>query len=180
MDITDRLEYAFNAELIKRLLIRYFSEKGFQENFDLKVYPPSIQDLCESVPELSGKVELEPHAKEIDPTTGFAKIGWNLFVLGNQRMYLGETEHNELQDLARQLESKTFVVNENEDATTKTCRHARTARDIVGWIVRVLGNSEAGLVRSNAASEIKPGPLGNSNAGQFYQRPKAIRPEGQH
>jgi len=174
MSLSDNLEYIFNSELAKRLLIRYFSTKGFHENFDKKVYPPQIQDLVESVPELNGKLEIIPHAIEVDPTNGFARIGWNLFILGNQRMYLGETEHSQLQELAQQLESGMVVVEGEEE---QAMRQGRSARDIIGWIVRVLGKNEAGIIRMIPQADQMGfqhlGPQGTD----FYERPRTIRPE---
>jgi len=120
---------------------------------------------------------LIPHAIEVDPTNGFARLGWNLFVLGNQRMYLGETEHTELQELARQLDSNTPIITEDGD---QIFRQARTARDIINWVSRVLGKSNAGLLRvtEQVREHEKMQPLGNTQATNFFERPKVIRPEG--
>jgi len=175
MGLDEDLEFSFNAELTKRLLIRYFCDKGFKENFDERVYPPTIQDITESIPELSGKVELEPYAVEVDPQNGFARLGWNLFILGNQRMYLGETEHTELQELARQLEEKCYVFSESE---SNTARRTRTARDIITWMVRTLGRSEAGLLRSVPQNTWERPMIGKHPTGEFFERPKPIRPQG--
>ena len=174
MDLTDKLEYVFNSELTRRLLIKYFSERGFTENFDKKVYPPLLQDIAESIPELGGKLELEPFSVEMDPTTGFARMGWNLFILGNQRMYLGETEHAELAQLAEQLDADVPIVTEGE----QPFRQARTARDIVNWITRVLGTRDAGLIRSTITPEQQMSSMGSTSSSSFFERPKAIRPEG--
>lgn len=175
MGLVDDIEYALSSELTRRMLVKYFAEKGYEENFDLRVYPPALQDIQESIPELSGKIELVPHAIEIDPTTGFARLGWNLFVLGNQRMYLGETEHTDLKDLAKQMDGK-YVVTENQGPA----RQMRTARDIVNWATRVLGNTKAGIIRlidqePHQASD-KP-IIAGTQSGGFYERPKTIRPE---
>jgi len=174
MDLTDNLEYVFNAELTRRLLIRYFTERGFKENFDKKVYPPLLQDIAESIPELGGKLELEPFSVEMDPTSGFARMGWNLFVLGNQRMYLGETEHAELAELAKQLDSDVPIVTEGE----QPFRQARTARDIVNWITRVLGTRDAGLIRYEQTDQQEMQSMGATSSSSMFERPKAIRPEG--
>ena len=173
MSLIDRIEVAFNSELTKRLLIRYFSDRGFADNFDKRVYPPLLQDLVEMVPELAGKIELVPSVVEIDPTTGFARLAWNLFVLGNQRMFLGETEHAELPELARQLEQQgdKTITTGDADASRKT----RSARDIVSWVVRMLGRSEAGLIRTSPdtvpAQTGPSGLMGGTQAGQFFRKP---------
>ena len=176
MDLTDKLEYVFNTELTRRLLVKYFSERGFAENFDKKVYPPLLQDIAESIPELGGKLQLEPFSVEMDPTNGFARMGWNLFVLGNQRMYLGETEHAELAELAQQLDADVPIVTEGE----QPFRQARTARDIVNWIARVLGTRDAGLIRYEQSPSEEMGSMGATSSSSMFERPKAIRPEGGH
>ena len=177
MSLTDKLEFVFNGALVRRLLVKYFHDKGFGENFDKKVYPPVLQDIVESVPELTGKIELEPFAVEIDPTSGFARLGWNLFALGNQRMYLGETEHSDLEELAKALDSNTPIIVENDGE--EVSRQTRTARDIVTWLTNTLGHSEAGLVRMVDTEVVsQPNAMGNAQATNFFEKPKAIRPEG--
>ncbi len=172
--LDDNLELAFNAELSRRLLIKYFFEKGFSENFDRKVYPLLLQDIAEVIPEFTGKVEVTPHAIDIDPQTGFAKLGWNMFVLGHHRMYLGETEHVNVQDLAQQLESGTSI-NESGDAVS---RQEQTPRKITAFITRVLRNNQGGLLRG-LPMDGSPMPAMAAGQGQnMYERPKAIRPEG--
>jgi len=175
MNLLDRLEHLFNSELARRLLIKHFSERGFAENFDRRVYPPAMQDLIDTIPEFNGKIELVPHAIEIDPTNGFARIGWNLFVLGNQRMYLGETEHSDLQDLARKLDSGTYIIGGEGE---QTARQQRTAREIISFISRVLQKSEAGLIRLGVQQRPMRRGMGGTASGGFCERPKAIRPEG--
>ncbi len=174
MGLVDNLEYTFNGEFARRLLIKFFCSKGFHENFDKRVYPPLMQDILEAAPEFIGKMELIPSAVEIDPGSGFARLGWNLFLLGNQRMYLGETEHTELSELAQSLDSNSFVVTESE--IDNVFRQGRSARDITNWVTRVLGRSEGGLLRSLERTE--PSSLGNAQGTDFFERPKAIRPEG--
>ena len=65
-----------------------------------------IQDIQEVIPEISNKVELTPFMEELDPTTGFVKIGWNLFVMGTNRKFLGYTVHESLEDLQQPGDSK--------------------------------------------------------------------------
>lgn len=174
MSLIDNLEYAFNAELVRRLLVRYFCDKGYGGNFDRRIYPPMLQDLTDCVPELGGKLEIVPHAIDVDPQTGFARLGWNLFVLGSQRMYLGETEHDNLQELARGIDTGIIT------ATDGISRNQRTAREVIGYIVRVLSKSKAGIIRTSADSQPLPQikPMGNTASNNLYERPKTIRPEG--
>lgn len=172
MGIVDNLELIFNAELARRLLIKYFHEHGFEENYDRKVFPPLLQGISNLIPEFNGKIELVPSVAEIDPTNGFARLRWNLFVLGNQRMFLGETEHTQLHDLAKQLDSPSGIVAEDN----QVFRRGRSARDIVNWVVKVLGRCEGGILRS--AEQITKSPQGlGAQSGTFFERPKTLRPE---
>jgi hypothetical protein len=172
--IRDRLELALNGELARRLLIKYFAERGFKENFDRAVYPPILQDLVEAIPQLEGKVEVEPHAVEVDPKGGHARLGWNLFVLGNQRMFLGETDHTDLSELARAIDSGQPIVEQTEAA-----RQTRSAREIITWVTRTLARSMAGIIRDvGTEMPIARPPMAGSNSQSMFERPKTIRPEG--
>lgn len=178
MDLTDSLELAFNQVLVRRLLIEYFSNKGFAENFDDRVYPPYMQDLVESIPQLSGKVEVVPYAKDIDPVSGYTRLGWNLFVLGNQRMYLGETEHSNLQHIAQKLDKNDYIVE--PEAEPIVTRQNRSARDIVNWITRTLGKSKNGVININNTDAKEPQlrSMGQTQSGDFFSAPSPLRPEG--
>lgn len=179
MSINDNIEYILNGELVRRLLIRYFCEKGFSENFDLRVYPPLLQDISEAIPELIGKIELIPFAIDINPNNGSAKLGWNLFIFGNQRMYLGETDHINLANLARQVESENYVIDSDGEAVG---RQMRSARDIVNWISRVSAKDKSGLISAVDQQAISQKmPILKKASGQVpgvYDRPKSTRPEG--
>jgi hypothetical protein len=142
----DRIKHVSNTEVVRRLLIKYFMDKGFTESFDRQMYPALIQDLPNVIPVLSPKLEIVPHANEIDTSQGRAVLGWNLFVLGNQRMYLGETYHNSLHDLARQI--RTGVIRVPESGF-HTARRQTTPRRVISFITRVLGTHEAGYVDLN-------------------------------
>jgi len=138
----DTLKHVSNTEVIRRLLIKYFVDKGFFESFDRQLYPAAMQDLPFVVPALASKIEVVPHAENIDTALGKAVIGWNLFCLGNQRMYLGETHHNNLQDLARQIKSGMIM----PEGTQSSARRQTTPRRVVAFLTRVLGDHQAGYV----------------------------------
>jgi hypothetical protein len=152
----DRFKHVLNTEAVRRLLIKYFVDKGFNESFDRQMYPAVMQDLPMVIPVLSNKLEIVPHAQDIDTGMGRAVLGWNLFVLGNQRMYLGETHHNSLHDLARQI--RTGVVRVPESGYS-TARRQTTPRRVVTFITRVLGEHEGGYIDLNPATRPiqKPG-----------------------
>lgn len=88
---------------IRKQLSEYLTSKDINPN--TLVYPPLIQDIG-SVPEISDRIELVPFMEELDPMSGFIKVGWNLFVLGTNRKFLGYTVHESLEDLKRSEPSK--------------------------------------------------------------------------
>ncbi len=144
----DRIKHVANTEVVRRLMIKYFIDKGFGESktFDCQMYPALIQDLPMVIPVLGNKLEIVPFANEIDTSQGRAVLGWNLFVLGNQRMYLGETYHNSLQDLARQIRTGVIRVPE---AGFHTARRQTTPRRVVSFVTRILSTHDQGYVDLN-------------------------------
>lgn len=166
-----RIKHAANTEAVRRMLIKYFIERGFTESFDRSVNPVQIQDLPIMTTGLENKIEVEPHAIEIDPRTSRAVLGWNLYVLGNQRIYLGETHHNNLLELARQIKQGMIVA----EAITMTQR-CTTPRRIITFIERVLANHEGGYVdltpraRPPANQPRSFRNYGGAQDSQFYTR----------
>jgi len=147
----DKVKHLSNTEVVRRLLIRYFIEKGFDNSFDRQMYPAIIQDLPYVISVLSNKVEIVPHAKELDTALSRAVLSWNLFVLGSHRMYLGDTYHNNLHDLARQIRSGSIRIPEGL-GTFATARRQSSPRRIITFITRVLSNHEAGYIDLNPTS----------------------------
>ena len=156
----DKFRHALNTDVSRRLLIKYFVSKGF-DNFDRLLYPPFIQDLPETIPEFADKLEVIPHCMNIDPMADSALLGWNLFVMGTHRQYLGETHHIGLSQLALQLQQGQ-VLTENQLATRQT-----TPKRIVHFITSTLAKHRGGYV--NLASKTLPLP---SQRTQSY-RPRA-------
>ena len=176
----DKIASALNTILIRRLLARYFVGKGFGDNFDEPVYPPDVQDLAESMPELSGLIEVAAHVESLDPTTGSAVIGWSLFVLGNQRLSMGETDHEKLTD----LENMNSGLSTNVSAESgKNFRRPTTPRKIVAFVTRVLSGSKAGFIRAvnpemanGSMSKVSRTAAGTASSG-FFERNKPARIE---
>lgn len=140
----DRIRHKANTEVIRRMLIKYFIEcKGFANSFDRQLYPSLIQDLPIMIPILSSKVEIVTHMENLDNMQGKAILGWNMFVLGNQRMYLGETYHNDLPGLARQIKSGSILIPEG---VTPNATRQTTPRRIIHFICRALGDRSSGYV----------------------------------
>jgi len=152
----DKFKHVSNNEVVRRLLIKYFMDKGCTTSgsFDRQMYPAMIQDISQVIPVLSNKVEVVPYAGEVDPALGRAVLGWNLFVLGNNRMFLGETYHNNLHDLARQIRGGNIRM---PDRGFPNARRQTTPKRVISFITRILHDHEAGYVDlSPTTGPIKP------------------------
>lgn len=165
----DKLKSRANLEAVKRVLIKYFYDKGFNESFDRQLYPAIIQDISFAIPAFGNKIEVVPHIEELDQSSDKAVLGWNLFVLGNQRMYLGDTHHHSLGRLAEELKAGQMLIPENCTGAMRTT----TPRRVVNFITRVLENKKSGFidlsianVAQNQATPAKPMSMSN----QFYSR----------
>lgn len=166
-----RIRHAANNEVVRRMLISYFITRGFTESFDRAINPATIQDLPYVNPGLDTKIEIEPHALDIDPTTGRAVMGWNLFVLGNQRMFLGETHHHNLVELARQIKQGQI-----QQSAITGMRRCTTPRRIITFVERVLNRNDAGYVdvtprdRPMATRPRAFRAVGGPSGSEFYSR----------
>jgi hypothetical protein len=96
--LTTKIKQALNTELTKRLLTRYFTQKGHQ-NPNTPLPPHTIQDLPQQIPQLANTIEIQPNLENIDPTTGIITINWNLFILGTHRINIGQTTHTSLNNI---------------------------------------------------------------------------------
>lgn len=170
--VTDKIRYKANAEVVRRLLIKYFMDKGFNESFDRQIYPSFVQDLPVVIPVLASKVEVIPHMQTLDNIQGKAVLGWNIFVLGTQRMYLGETYHNDLPTLARQIKSNNILIPEgvHPNATRLT-----TPRRIIHFITRALEDHTNGYVDLSAPASNHSFRMGAATSAmgmqsQFFTR----------
>ncbi|MFA5766394.1 MAG: hypothetical protein WC919_00535 [Candidatus Paceibacterota bacterium] len=166
----DKLRTALNNDVAERLLVRYFASKGFDKTkLDQLLYPPLIQDMQFAVSEMSDKIEVVPYVRNIDPLGDTARLGWNLFVLGNQRCYLGETFHMGLKRLTLQLQHGQILA-EDQSATRQT-----TPRRIIKFVTRVFEQHEEGYI--NLTPRIIPLPYqhprasGLGMAQQFWSKP---------
>lgn len=154
----ERIHAALNRELIQRLLVRYFTQKGFGEDFNQRVYPPMLQDLIAQVPQLMNKVEIVPYPMELDPMTGVVQLGWNMFVLGNNRMFLGESTHANLNEVRTSIAGPM-------GAGRRTAQDA-TPKRIVKFITKVLGSSKSGDISNIPKSVSMKAPLAIGATGE--------------
>ena len=160
----NKIHIALNQELIRRLLIQYFATKGFNENFDKRIYPPQLVDLVSRIPRLNGKVEVTAFVQDIDPLSGAVKLGWNLFVLGTKRMYLGESTHTSLAEITGQI---TTVESSN------TTPSYATPKRIVEFITKVLGNSKSGDISASHGRGVTSRsvfPVGTGENSGYFRR----------
>ncbi len=160
----NKIHVALNQELIRRLLIQYFSTKGFNENFDRRIYPPLLVDLVTRIPRLNGKVEITAFVQDIDPLSGAVKLGWNLFVLGTRRMYLGESTHTSLAEITGQV---TTAVESCNGSTSYA-----TPKRIVEFITKVLGKSKSGDISASHGRVTSRSvfPVGTGENSGYFRR----------
>ncbi len=142
----DRVKAAANIEVVRRLMIKYFVEKGFDKSFDRHVSPLELQDMVDRIPALADKVELVPHAVEVNAETGTCVLGWNLFVLGNSRMYVGEIAYDDVKELSRQVRAWQW---DYKLTSTGSARRCSTPYRIINFIIRIMSGREGGLVNLN-------------------------------
>ncbi len=123
-------------------------------------------DLQVLVPELAEHVEIVPHSRDIDPLNDSAELGWNLFVLGTHRQYLGESFHHNLHTLSLMLQQNQII---EED---KVATHQTTPRQIIHFVTRALAQNRAGYVdltpRANTAAMPR---VGAGISKPFYTKP---------
>jgi hypothetical protein len=165
----DNVKRVFSDEYIKRNLIKYFSDKGF-DNFNRTIFPPMLQDLPYAVPELVNKVEIVPYVKETNPTTGQVTMGWNLFVFGINRMDLGDSLHNNMNDFQQAINGPT---NQQYNAM-------KSPKNIIDFIMKVLKTSKQGIVHPQVNQTLQPPrpvnrpKMGPSASGGYYEKNRPV------
>jgi hypothetical protein len=165
--LLNRVKQSLNTELVKRMLNKYFAEKGF-DNFQRRVYAPMLQDLPYRIPELLNKIEIVPFVKEINPATGQTVMGWNLYVLGTNRMYLGDTSHNNMSEFQRAIAGPT---------PNSVANDSKNPKEIVDFVLKVLAASKSGQIRPQPQMPLQPSPraiinrpkMGPTMSGGYYE-----------
>lgn len=114
-------------EFARRCLIKYFSEKGY-DNFLVNPYPPTILDLEDD--RFADMIEVKYYLEDINMKDNMIKLGWNIFVLGNKRIFLGYTTHQRLNE----VENGRNDSNKHHDGPINI-------KKIIETIVEILGNS---------------------------------------
>jgi len=95
-------------------------------------------------------------------------------------MYLGETEHADIKELARMMEEGYNIIT--NQSSSFTSRQERTPREITNFVIRVLKSSDGGMIRyAQDPSKVSDSPTRAAPQGQsMWERPKSARPEGGH
>ena len=163
--LATQVHCALNKELTRRMLTKYFYDKGFKEDMGGRIYPPALQDLSVAIPQLVGKIEIQPHVEDVNPLTGIVTLGWNMFVLGNKRMYLGESSHSNLQEV------QTTIYGPVRSEGVRSIEY-RTPKQVVSFIVETLATTKAGdlgRVDPRSKTMVVPSNLGviNNQGGYF-------------
>lgn len=180
MDIKtkNKIKRAVQEELVKRLLVKYFSEKGFNESFESPIYPPTVFDLPYRVPELMNSVEIVPYVEKLDPVTNVVTMGWNLFVLGTNRVHLGTTTHANLMEFRRSLMGQA---NPNMPSEPR-----KTPKELIGFIMSTVGRNKGTLLELPPGARLPPFStylpsmganrprIGPTMSGGWYERNRPV------
>lgn len=153
------------------MLNKYFVEhKNIpKDDYDNPIKPFLIQDMVEAIPQLSQKIEIVPSVNSIDPMTGEVNIDWNMFVLGNQRLYVGNSTHTNLSELKESSNSPNMKIDYKSNTTPNK---------IIKFVSHVLSNSKNGKINMNIdGGNIMPSGMNiNMNYGgsQGFERNKFL------
>ena len=137
--LVGRVGVVLGRELVRRLLVRYFVGKGVGD-FGDRVVPVQVGDLG-GVPGLVGKVEVVPYVVDVFPESGGVRLGWNLFVLGCHRLFLGESFHASLVDVDQVVRGPLCGGGGGGGGVGGV-----TVGEVVDFVVGVLGGDREGVV----------------------------------
>jgi len=148
-------------EYVRRSLNQYFEEKGY-DNFLVKPYPPTLMDLADRIPVFGNMIEVKYFLEDIDMSDGSIKVGWNVFVLGSKRIFLGYTIHGNLNDIDNRIND----VNETHDGPIELKSVIESMVEFIGEsnkvsdIYKKLGIDQSSIdsIRPNEVSTKKPIP----------------------
>jgi hypothetical protein len=140
--VKDEMVRVLQKEYLRRSLIEYFGNKGYEKTFNICAYPPSLMDLSEQ-PFSNKSIEVAFNIEDIDLVDNSVKVAWNVFVLGNKRIFLGYTNHQNFTDI------------KNSKNTIKDYNGPITINKIIEFIIEFLGNS-------NQIFDINRKPTNNS------------------
>lgn len=160
MDVTlaNKIKRQLQRELTRRQLIEYFVGKGYENSFDRPMFPAVCWDMPVKVKNLYNKVEIVPYVDETNLSTGVVRLGWNLYVMGTNRLSLGQTNHTNVADIQRSVLG--------EQRTDMPVEFATTPHEVIDFILKVLDQNHTGYIEMPPDFRIPPGafmlPLGNA------------------
>lgn len=164
--LKERLKRAANANLARRLILQSFQDQ------DNDLYEPvdaiNVATAISQIPQLIDKVEISPTVHAYDPRTGKCTVRWNLFVLGVNRMYLGDTKHTNISDAVMAIRSGQGLNGEIDTAGIESMYI--TPIKVANFISRILCKHEEGYIDwddSTLPTYPMP-PLGTSSINAVY------------
>jgi hypothetical protein len=103
--------------------------------------------------------------EEVNPTTNWVKVGWNMFVLGTNRIFLGYTMHESLAHMEK------APVNED---SMKTSTGRSTAGEVSRFIIESVLRHEVDLypLEQYGAPAVNAAKM--PTTGAFYERNKQL------
>lgn len=161
--LQNKIQRAVHTELARRLLIKFFKSRGI-ENFDKAISPLALINMPTEIPEMGEKLEIVPYVSKLNPLTGEVELGWYMFVLGTNDMYLGKTKHESLGELV--AIAKNSAVGEHTQLAT-------TPRRIVDFVAKMFQKSEEGTVsytNQNVQPQFLRRPSMTSPTASYYER----------
>lgn len=129
-NIKHDLSKILRKELLRRNLNKYFQEKGY-DNFQVCPYPPTLMDLPDRIPVLAGIVEVSYAIDNINMVNNMVQVLWNVFVLGNKRIFMGKTPHENFSGIENSINN----VDMHFDGPV-------TIKKLIEIIVEFLGDSQ--------------------------------------
>lgn len=137
------LKKAITNDVLKKDLVQYFINKVERDGLDTTHSPILWQDLLDTMPYLNGYIELIPHNEYLNVAKDEINIGWNIFVLGIQRMYIGSTKHKHLKKTASEFKTGYISPTKYYDSNV-------TPRQIIAFICRVIKDSNLTHIDKNS------------------------------
>ena len=128
--VKDDITRVLQKEYLRRSLVKYFEDKGYTKTFEACAFPPILQDLTDQ-PFANRAIEVVYNIEDINLIDDTVKVSWNMFVLGNKRIFLGYTNHKNFTDIQNSRNAKSEYsgpININK---------------IIDIVVDFIGNSES-------------------------------------
>jgi len=146
--VKDEMVRVLQKEYLRRSLVEYFVTKGYDKTFDKCPYPLVLQDIQEE-PFAKRAIEVVYGIEDIDLIDNSIKVSWNMFILGNKRIFLGYTNHKNFSDI------------KNNKANIKDFNGPITISNIIDTIVEFIGSSTAiyDLNKKTSDGNLKIRPL---------------------